>query len=247
MSQAAITKVIIDHALGLLRIDNFLDKKDLLDQAFHIDHLLGDHSRYRIKEFKKLLHNIQKDVGADNTGGMRVYFASKDDDENQITLIYTPVHNKNIDIEKYYTMDEGGYLINLDKTTANTWVTQYQTVILPILQGNGFIETKSIVYTIDSVSELLDFINAHTIKNLIANFAAYLPANSPYIKTFNSDDDHYPKQLTLIFTLRGPDINLDNSLSNKHVIVILGGASGDTGNPCPPPKDKPCPGSSLPI
>lgn len=246
MTTPRLPKVFIDHALGLLRIDNFLDKKDVLDQAFLIDHLLGDHSHYRAKEFKKLLLNIQKDVSAAKDGGMRVYFASKDDDSNQITLIYTPVHDTNIDYEKYYTIDENGYLINLDKDTASAWVTQYQTVILPKLQQGGFKETKSLVYTIETVKDLFDFIKAHTVKNIIANFAAYLPKGSPYINIFQSNDADYSKQLTLIFTLRGPDINSDNSLSSKHALYIMGGTSGDTGNPCPPPNDKPCPGTSLP-
>lgn len=246
MPEFILPDVFINHALGLLRIDNFLDKKDVLDQAFHIDHLLGDHFHYRIKEFKKLLYNIQNDVSAAKDGGMRVYFSSKDDDSNQITLIYTPVHDTNIDYEKYYTIDENGYLINLDKDTASAWVTQYQTVILPKLQQGGFKETESLVYTIETVKDLFDFIKAHTVKTIIANFAAYLPAGSPYIKIFNADDDKYPNQLTLIFTLRGPDINTDKSLSNKRAIYILGGKSGDTGNPCPPPNDKPCPGTSLP-
>jgi hypothetical protein len=247
MPEKALSKVIIDHALGLLRIDNFLDKKDVLDQAFHIDHLLGDHHHYRIEEFKKLLNAIQKKAGTDKTSGMRVYFASKDDGKNQVTLIYTPVHDTNIDDEEYYIIDDTGNVTQLNKDTANTWVKQYQEVIMTRLQKGGFRETKSIVYTIDSVNELLTIINKNTITTIIANFAAYLPENSPYIKIFNSDDDKHPEQLTLIFTLRGRDIHSDNSLSSKHAIYILGGASGDTGNPCPPPKDKPCPGTSLPI
>ena len=50
MATSLISKVIIEQALALLRIDNFLDKKDIIDDKLQIDHPLADHTKYDPKQ-----------------------------------------------------------------------------------------------------------------------------------------------------------------------------------------------------
>lgn len=239
MATPFLDKVIIERALALLRIDNFLDKKEIFDDYFHIDHPLADNNRYRPAQFIKLLKKIIE--VADKAGGLRVYFASRD--ETTLTVIYAPtrkVSSEDVyeDVGKYFIMDAEGKLQSLPIEEAKLWFANYIDNFLPLLQRAGFYETNIIFYKIDIVKELLDFIQKNLpLRSTKVQFAAYLDKDDPYLSIGKANDKDFSNQLSLIFGLRGPKFGLDNNGSHriKNMLVILGGASGDTGDPCPPP------------
>jgi hypothetical protein len=184
MATSLISKVIIEQALALLRIDNFLDKKDIIDDKLQIDHPLADHTKYDPKQLIKLLQDILSH--ADEDGGLRVYFGSRDDHhDNPLTLIYAPTHKKDAhnvfrDVGKYFIIDTDDFERPVDTDRAKSWVKRYKEVYLPVLQQHGLIETQVMFYNIATITELAKFIKDHgELKSSKVHFAAYLHKDGP--------------------------------------------------------------------
>lgn len=253
MPNSFLNNVIINRPLALLRIDNFLDKKEIIDEEFMIDHPLVDRYNYKPAEFKSLLNILVKGAYT----GLRVYFASSNESKDMITLVYAPtkeVDSVNEDAGAYFIFSEGKYLESIQASDARAWVANYNEKILPVLQQAGFYETKCIFYKIDIISKLFNYIIENgPLKSAKIHFCAYLDKDDPNIALFENskipiDDAINSNKLTLVFGLRGPNIGKDKKKGIQKInnmLVILSGAFGDTGNPCPPPDDKPCPGAKL--
>lgn len=243
----------INRALALLRIDNFLDKKDILDNKFQINQPLSDHGKYSSTQFLKLLNSIKAE--AEDMGGLRIYMASRNADEQELSLIYAPtsakINNTYTDVEKYYIIDNNGFKKEISKDEAKQYVENYRNEILPILEKElGIHETQTMFYKIEFVEQLRNILSNNTVELVRAFFAGYLRKNedSPNTPNPGDDDYEYERRLTLIFNLKGPNIVnkiVGKGTGNSIYFALKNSMNADTGNPCPPPNDKPCPGAKL--
>jgi hypothetical protein len=190
--------------------------------------------------------------GTLHANGVRIYFASYGpegtasvpaDYGRLLTLIFAPTDNASLtDIGLYYTIAPGGTFdpvsSQLDRELASSWVLNYQSSKLPILNTtlsdpNG--DTKSLHYTKMQLLDLRDEIKCQCASGIKAYFCAIPP-----------EETEYKQRLILHFILT-------NMLGRDEVDFFIEdrcgwdereiGGNFDTGNPCPPAT---CGGFGLP-
>lgn len=247
--------VIIKRGLALLRIDNFLEKKDVIDIEFETKQSLADCTKYSPKQFLKLINLIIKDAG--DNGGLRVYFASRSALNQELSLIYAPTGAKvdgvYEDVGKYYIINDNGLIEKISMNEAKGYVENFRNEILPKLEKLVSPETQMIFYGMEFITTLkgvLDNPNT-TVKSIRYYFAGYLKETEerPYPPVEDDIDVKFPQRLTLVLNLRGPkivkELTGDDGGNSIFFAPLSDTTNVDTGNPCPPPDDKPCPGAKL--
>ena len=211
-------------------------------------------------------HMASLDVAGISPDTMRLYFAMFSNDttvppalRNKFTIVFSAaklipgVNNEDgffKDLGHYCNIAPGGSFDpanpEIDATTASTWVSNWQTLKLPMLpvdhtepnmDNNGnFSDTKSVNYAWVGLLELIAEAECQVAEKL--RF---------YIASYADGDGFFPKRLTTQIEFvdkNGIEIIIDTNGRTKSGIINPNFISMDTGSPCPPASG--CQGVSLP-
>ncbi len=202
--------------------------------------------------FLKLLKAV---VGEEWISGIRIYFANYPDTspinfkipagfEKQLTIIIAPTKDpNNTDSGAYYAFKKGGSFVDIGFSMANEWVKDYQFngKLSKLTSIIGKPDTKCIFYPRDHFSDL---------RGEIKNCQDSIMSGVRVYFSCLIDSEKEPNQLVIQFVLtkkvRDNDIDyyIDKDFPDRPKPIKT--EFLDTGNPCPPPSNEPCPGAKLP-
>lgn len=245
-----LPKMCVSYDLGKKRKDlyttsgKFAELSNIIGKPESISFFISKPS------FLKLLNTVvTKEVR-----GIRIYFANYPDTilsnfqipkgfEKQLTIIIAPTKDSDqTDSGSYYALNRGGSFVDIGFSMAKEWVNDYRFKgkLSKLTSIIGKPDTQCILYEIGHFSNLSDEIKKCQ-KNIMSGVRVYFSCLT--------DNEKESNQLVIQFVLTkkvgSNDIDYYIDKEFPHRPKPTKPKFLDTGNPCPPPDDKPCPGAKL--